>query len=928
MLRLDLLGRIDLRDTDGNELRAVLAQPKRFALLVYLALGTPLGGIRRDTLLALFWPELDQERARKALNKAIHFLRQQLGDAAILSRGAGELAANSALLCCDVVEFIAACDRGDEAAAVELYKGELLPSFYVDETPDFERWLDERRTELRRMTARACHALAERRVREGEGAAALGFARRAAELSHDDERAVQRLLQLLGGLGDRAGALYAYDRFARRLASELDAEPAAETRELAERIRSKAVEPIREPITPVVPSEHHSPVGHSPTPVNGTAEAPTVRRATGPSFRRRRTMAALSMVVGATAGFLLWTRRHTGAPNELAMPTWILVADFESPPGDRTLGVAVRELVNSVMDESRVLKTVPGDQLAEARRAAMLPDTARLTPERARHLAMRSAVGIVVDGRVDRVGARYNVVLRATKVADGRVLTSAPDVATDANMLEVTKRLAGYLRADLVGREAARLEPVAGAVTPSLAAYRRFVEALPESLHYPQSAAMLREAVALDPDFAAAWARLGFALHQMGLRDESRAAYLTARRVARRLTRRERLILEANIARDVDLDSEAAVRWWDRIIAEEPALGIAYHERAFPLTDIARYDDAITSCQRAMALSPLGARAAETALCSGMMAAVGRTSEARELSSRLEGEHKWAADVTIASAESDWARLQALAETPPRGLVDTHYPPHALAASQASRGQVAEARKSLAGTKSVFGYPGGPVPLLELLLAVASGGTSDQYDSPRGFRDGVPTPAATDKNPAHWNQMLFPMWAAWRGDTARAEHEYRALKADTAASNKMDVEVSMVRAWIDSREGRWERVPGLLAADAWIGINGGAWWFGSLNLRRWLVAEAYEKMGRADSAAAFFRTLTRATRSSWPQAFSRGLVHSFALRRLALLEERLGQADSARAHWQQFLNTFTRPDPEFRPLVAEAQLKVSRMRTP
>jgi hypothetical protein len=168
-----------------------------------------------------------------------------------------------------------------------------------------------------------------------------------------------------------------------------------------------------------------------------------------------------------------------------------------------------------------------------------------------------------------------------------------------------------------------------------------------------------------------------------------------------------------------------------------------------------------------------------------------------------------------------------------------------------------------------------------------------------------------------------------RGDTARAEREYRGLKADTTAVNKtMGVEVSMLRAWIYSREGRWERVPELLAADAWVGINGGAWWWGSLNLRRWLVAEAYEKTGRPDSAAAFFRTLTRATRSNWPQADSRGLVHSFALRRLASLEEQMGQSDSARIHWQQFLQTFTRPDPEFRPFVAEAELKVARMRTP
>jgi tetratricopeptide (TPR) repeat protein len=464
-------------------------------------------------------------------------------------------------------------------------------------------------------------------------------------------------------------------------------------------------------------------------------------------------------------------------------------------------------------------------------------------------------------------------------------------------------------------------------VTPSLAAYRKYVDALPDSLPFAQSAALLREAVALDSDFAAAWARLGFALHQIGLWEESRAAYLTARRLAHRLTPHERLTLDANIARDVDLDSEAAVSWWDRVVAEEPTLASAYHERAFPLTDIARYDEAIASCRRAITLSPSGPRN-HISLCSAMMAAVGRTSEARALSSRLEGENKWHIDVSIASAESDWSRLEALATAPPFSFQSRYRASNALAASQAARGQVAEARESLRRTKSVFGYPGGPVSLLELLLAVASSGTPDQYELPPGFHDGAVTPAATGLRLGQWNRMLFPMWAAWRGDTKRAEREYRAFEADTTASSKMGVEVAMMRAWIDSREGRWQRVPRLLATDAWNGINGGAWWWGSLNLRRWLVAEAYERTGRPDSAAAFFRTLTRATRSNWPQADSRGLVHSFALRRLASLEEQMGQSDSARIHWQQFLQTFTRPDPEFRPLVAEAELKVARIRTP
>ena len=76
MIEFTTLGGLDLRDASGAKLSAVLAHPKRTALLAYLAVSRPRGDHRRDTLLALFWPELDDTRARRALNE--HLLREYL----------------------------------------------------------------------------------------------------------------------------------------------------------------------------------------------------------------------------------------------------------------------------------------------------------------------------------------------------------------------------------------------------------------------------------------------------------------------------------------------------------------------------------------------------------------------------------------------------------------------------------------------------------------------------------------------------------------------------------------------------------------------------------------------------------------------------------------------------------------------------------
>src|SRR5437899_12372641 len=107
-----ILGALHLLSADGHELKAILAQPKRVALLAYLAAATPRRPHRRDSLIALFWPELDQEHARAALRQALHGLRQTLGDDVLVTRGDGDIGLDAERIRCDVVEFARAAEVG------------------------------------------------------------------------------------------------------------------------------------------------------------------------------------------------------------------------------------------------------------------------------------------------------------------------------------------------------------------------------------------------------------------------------------------------------------------------------------------------------------------------------------------------------------------------------------------------------------------------------------------------------------------------------------------------------------------------------------------------------------------------------------------------------------------------------------------------
>jgi DNA-binding SARP family transcriptional activator len=235
-LRLSLLGEAGLEAGDDDVTR-VLAQPRRFALLVRLAVGVPGALLRRDHLLAMFWPESEASQARASLRQALRYLRVGLGSGVIVGRGDDEVGVDPSRLSCDVAAFDQALDEGRDDAAVALYRGPLLPGFQVSDAPEFERWLSAERRRLRAAAVDAAVRLAGAAEEHAEPDRARALLRRAVEIDPVNEAVARRRIDLLDRLGDRGSALAGYQELARRLKEELDVGPAPETLALVERIR-------------------------------------------------------------------------------------------------------------------------------------------------------------------------------------------------------------------------------------------------------------------------------------------------------------------------------------------------------------------------------------------------------------------------------------------------------------------------------------------------------------------------------------------------------------------------------------------------------------------------------------------------------------------------------------------------------------------
>ena len=242
MIEFRVLGRVELRDGDRGQLDSILAQPKRLAILTYLCLAGRGGFVRRDELVALFWPESDSERARAALNQSLYVLRRALGPEVIAGRGAEEVGVAGPELACDAALFLDRLDEGNLSSALDTYAGELLPALHLD-SPEAERWLDQTRVDLRARALKAARDLGTEAEARGEVDLACERYRRALEIAPESESAARGLVENLWRGGHRTAALQAFERFQKRLSADYEVEPGGEFHRLVERIRGSEEPP-------------------------------------------------------------------------------------------------------------------------------------------------------------------------------------------------------------------------------------------------------------------------------------------------------------------------------------------------------------------------------------------------------------------------------------------------------------------------------------------------------------------------------------------------------------------------------------------------------------------------------------------------------------------------------------------------------------
>lgn len=595
-IRLRTLGSVQLHGADGQELTALLTQPRRIALLVYLLIAPPRDFHRRDKLLALFWPEHDEQRARNALNQALHFIRRSLGADSIVARGDGEIAVEPALIWCDLLAFESALRDGHVDEAMELYRGRFLEGFHLAAAAsELDHWMEDERARQARRYCQALEQMASSREAAGDPSGAAVWRRKLAASDPVAAKPALRLMRALAASGDRAGALHHARVHELLVREELDASVDPEVAAFVRQLQSEpAAEPVPAPDRPA-DSSTDAPPAEDASKVDETPSPPRVLP------RRWRVGATIAAASLALIGAIALTRNHSDPPVRClaVLPIQNVSRDSMWP---QLSDAFTDDIITSLAQEGELKVISHTSTMHYARGTALLP-------------AIGRDLGCdgVVEGTIRIDGNRVHLNVQLLNAPADRHLWAR----TFDGELSRLIALEGMVSDSIIRHVLVR--------TPRLRATARTVDTVTYGLYLrgrdafrSRNAAALRQAIALfkqavarDSTFAPAYAGLADAYRFLGGVGYASFDYVTdsARRAAARALALDSMSTDAHTSLAAILtdraDWEAAERAFQRAIALAPSNALAHHWYAVLLATLAHTEDAMREIHRAAELDPL-----------------------------------------------------------------------------------------------------------------------------------------------------------------------------------------------------------------------------------------------------------------------------------------------------------------------------------
>jgi TolB-like protein/DNA-binding SARP family transcriptional activator/Flp pilus assembly protein TadD len=480
---------------------------RRLALLSVLAASREQGR-SRDQLLALFWPESTEARARHSLDQLLYAIRSSVSDDVFA--GVNPVRLNSAVVTTDVGIFMAAFERGDAADAVAEYRGPFLDGFYLDDSPEFERWLEVERANFAGRYSRALETLAQNAGTAGDNEVAVEFWRKLIAFEPLSSRNAVGLVRALMRVGDHTTALQCARSHEALLARELGVSPAPELTKLVEELRQGSHAQLASPL-------EYLPAQVLATRTDAASTSPDSKELTDRTWRPRGAIYVFGLVLVLTMLAALLTVSRS-LREKLRSP----------PPGDRALAVLPLTNVSGAPQDVPIVDGLTEELIGVLSKVPHVRVIARTSAFAFRNsgldfhrVADSLGVAYVLEGSVQRLGTRVHVQVRLIDARNGVTRWSETYDRELRDVFAVQSDIAsGVARALQLQLGATTLASVRRAPTSNVAAYELYLRGNDPSLTRSDSAARVavgyfERAIVLDPRYAAAYA--GLARMQMRL---------------------------------------------------------------------------------------------------------------------------------------------------------------------------------------------------------------------------------------------------------------------------------------------------------------------------------------------------------------------------------------------------------------------------
>jgi eukaryotic-like serine/threonine-protein kinase len=341
-------------------------------------------------------------------------------------------------------------------------------------------------------------------------------------------------------------------------------------------------------------------------------------QAAQPALRKHRSpwfwmAAAAPIVIGAAGLYLSWRGLHPVT----ASPVDAVLAEVENSTGDSDFDHAVRQALQIDLEQTPFVTLLSNARVRETLAEMQQPPDARLTLAITREVCERNNAQVMLTGSISRLGSSYLVLLGAESCVNGKQVAGAKaEAGSKEQVLAALDSASAKLRRQM-GESPASLErfgmPVAEASTPSLEALRVYSQAGERLSQGDEKSAqaLLERAVALDPNFANAYALLAAAYYNRGDFAQAAAFYKKAFDLREHTTERERLNLEFWYYSSALNDYEQGIRSLRTFLAIYPQSPSAWGNLCNMYTQLGEYSQAIDAGEHALRLDPHGRAAAE-----------------------------------------------------------------------------------------------------------------------------------------------------------------------------------------------------------------------------------------------------------------------------------------------------------------------------